>query len=110
VDFEITPYAQATLLVAEGRIDSASAEDLEAAIEAATGRDASNLALDMKGVEFLSSSGLRVLLNALKTLQEKGGNLCLARPSQRVRESLEIAGLAPFFDIYPDRESAIGSF
>ena len=64
----------------------------------------------MMGVEFLASAALRVMVTARKVVQEGGGDLVIAQPSQRVTDTLDIAGLDVLFTTYPDRETAIGSY
>jgi anti-sigma B factor antagonist len=81
--------------VLAGEIDLASIDALEAAIgaieqEAAEGDD---VVLDMSGVTFLDSSGLRVLVTANDRLDTAGNRLVIRRPSVSVVRVLEITGL-----------------
>ena len=68
------------------------------------------MVMDFSDVDFLSSSGLRILVTTRKKLREMGGDIVLANPSQRATDSIEIAGLDKLFTSYPNREEAIGSF
>jgi anti-sigma B factor antagonist len=109
MEFQIQEYKRTAVVTLTGRIDSSSSAELEASLQALINKGKRNLVLDMAGVEFLSSSGLRVIVNAYKAC--KGvGELCVAQPSERAASSLTIAGIDTLFAIYPSREAAIASF
>lgn len=109
MEFQVKEYKRVAVVTLAGRIDSSTSADLEAALQALIDKGKRNLVLDMAGVEFLSSSGLRVLVNAYKAC--KGiGELCVAQPSERAASSLAIAGVDTLFAIHPTREAAIASF
>ncbi len=84
--------AEELTLVIEGRIDTTTAPALEAEIN---GIDANvkDLVLDMKGVEYISSAGLRVLLAAQKKMS-KVGTLKLTGVCDAVMEVFEMTGFA----------------
>lgn len=103
-------YKRAAVVEISGRIDAARAPELEAVIDDLRSKGNKNLVLDMSEVEFVSSSGLRVMLTARKAAQKAGGDLFIAQPSQRVKDTLDIAGLDVIFTSYDDREAAIASF
>ncbi len=109
MEFQIQEYKRVAVVTITGRIDSSTSADLETCLQSLIDRGKRNLVLDMAGVEFLSSSGLRVIVNAYKAC--KGiGELCVAQPSERAASSLSIAGIDTLFTIHPSRETAIGSF
>jgi anti-anti-sigma factor len=54
---------------------------------------ASVITVDMSGVSFMDSSGLRVLMDATTRAREGGGDLIVARPSAAVARLVEISGL-----------------
>lgn len=93
-----------------GRIDSSNANELGAALDKTVDDGQSNLVLDLGGVEYMSSAGLREMVRVLKRVKRTGGDLRIANPSDRVREVLELAGLDTIFEIYPTQVEAVGSF
>ncbi len=93
-----------------GRVDSATAPEFEKALQALLDADNSQIVVDMKETEYLSSAGVRVLVSTLKAAKRVGGDVKLAQLSQRVAEVLELAGLTPVFAIYTDLVEAVGSF
>jgi anti-sigma B factor antagonist len=110
MEIEIHEYKRVAVLAITGRIDSATSAEFEASLQDLMGKGKRHFILDMSQVEFLSSSGLRVLVTTLKSLRKSGGELCIAQPSQRARDAIDIAGLDVLFKFYDDRESAIASF
>jgi anti-anti-sigma factor len=95
-----------------GTLDSRTAPELEAALQALTGQGHSRIVLDLSGVGEMSSAGLRVIISAAKLLRSErsAGDLRLAAPSERVVQVLELAGLLPVLKVYPTGQRAIASF
>ena len=109
MEIAVQEYKRVAVVELAGRIDSATSAELEASLQSMIDKGKRNLVLDMAKVEFLSSSGLRVIVNAYKACKDVG-QLCVAQPSERAASSLSIAGLDSLFTIYPTRETAIASF
>ena len=78
---------------ASGEIDAATAPRLGAALDALIDQDAKLVVLDTSNVEFLDSSGLRVIVNAGSRLQNAGGRLLIEGMSGAVQRVLEVSGL-----------------
>lgn len=79
-----------------GEIDAHTAPSLATAMAAA---DRTDLTLDLAGVEFIDSSGLRVLIEAHRRASDTGGALRLTKPSDSVRRLLDISGLDEYLDV-----------
>lgn len=76
-----------------GEIDLSSAQELEDCLECEPpGRD---VTLDFSGVSFMDSTGINVLIRALKRLRS-GHKIRLLRPQEAVRRVLQICGLDAF--------------
>jgi anti-sigma B factor antagonist len=103
-------YKRVAVVTVSGRVDTNTAGDFEAALRELIDHGRVNLALDLSQVDFLSSSGLRVMVTSRKAIKDAGGEICLAAPSERVKETLELSGLNVLFPSFPDREAAIASF
>jgi anti-sigma B factor antagonist len=109
MEIKTQEYKRVAVVAVTGRVDSSTSADLEAALHSLIDRGKKNLVVDMAGVEFLSSSGLRVLVNAFKACKGSG-DMCIAQPSERAASSLSIAGVDTLFSVHPTREAAIASF
>ena len=89
---EIKKNAEAAVIEIAGRLDTTSAPALEKAINEDI-VDTKNLVLDLKGVQYISSAGLRVLLGAQKKMQ-KIGSMKVINVCQEVMDVFEMTGFA----------------
>ena len=89
---EIKRNAEETILEIVGRLDTITAPALDKTINEDIG-DTKNLVLDVKGMEYISSAGLRVLLSAQKKLQ-KVGSMKVIHVCDEVMEVFEMTGFA----------------
>ena len=104
-------FKQCELIRVEGRIDRQTAPDLQEALEALMDSGHYKIVLDMSGVEFTSSAGLRVLIRTQKECKRLNrGELVLAAVPERVKEALDLAGLIPVFRVTDDVVHAVGNF
>jgi anti-anti-sigma factor len=112
IDISVSGRDHVTLVEVSGRVDSMNAEQLgEKLIEEIDGGRA-QIVLDLAGVEYMSSAGLREIVAALKRAKRGNGagDVRIAQPSYRVREVLEMAGLDTIIQIYPTQVEALGSY
>ena len=65
---------------------------------------------DFSGVNYTSSAGMRVILNTAKAARAKGGDLYLAGVQLPVEKVLSLAGFTSMIKLYPDVDTAAGSF
>jgi anti-anti-sigma factor len=63
--------------------------------------------LDLSGVTFISSAGLRSILQIIKHTNRSGGRTGIFSVPEQILEAIEISGFEPLLDIYPDRETAL---
>lgn len=75
-----------------GRLDSTTAPNLELVINELP-EDTKELVLDMEGVEYISSAGIRVLLGAYKKMNSNQGVMRIEKAGDLFRELLEMTGL-----------------
>ena len=94
---EIKRNAEQTAIELAGRLDTTTAPALDKTINEDLG-DTKNLVLDLKGLEYISSAGLRVLLGAKKKMQ-KVGSMKVKNVCEDVMEVLEMTGFADILTI-----------
>ena len=94
---EIKRNAEETTIELVGRLDTTTAPALDKAIQEDIG-DTKKLILDVKGLEYISSAGLRVLLSAQKKLQ-KSGSMKVIHVCEAVMEVFEMTGFADILTI-----------
>lgn len=110
VNISVSRQDSVTVIEADGRIDGMNAPQLGSALNEQIDGDQGRLVLDLSLVEYMSSAGLRELVNALKKVKRVGGDMRLAAPSPRVREVLEMAGLDTIFLIFDTQSEAVSSY
>jgi anti-sigma B factor antagonist len=89
IEQERTGKSTVTLTL-HGRLDTVNAPQLESKIKEQ--EDITELTLDFKEVEYISSMGLRVLLQAKKTMKANGVRLTIINMRESVREIFEMTG------------------
>ena len=94
------------VFVLEGRVDSVGAGEMDAALQTAVGEGRHRNVLDMAGVTYINSAGLRTLADAVTRARARDGDLRLAALTPKVARVLKIIGFDRFFDEYPTTEDA----
>ncbi len=99
----------AALITPSGRLDSNTSARLEKALTAQLHQEVSWLLVDMSAVEYIASSGLKVLVSAWRRAREGGGDLVLAGMQPRLIEIFEMVGFDMLFGIYADVDAALAA-
>ncbi|MDQ6728005.1 MAG: STAS domain-containing protein [Actinomycetota bacterium] len=82
-----------------GELDLATADDLRDELVRLASSGATLVTVDMTDLSFIDSTGLSVLVSALKRLRLQGGEMTLRSPGPGTRKVLEITGLTDIFAI-----------
>jgi len=109
---DLTPrrFADTVVLAPAGRIDHGTAESFKDALRpylehCATGQQ--SLVLDLSGVDYISSAGLRVLMLARKQAKAQGGTLVVAGLTPVVKEIFEISRFTVVFEVFESVRDAL---
>jgi anti-sigma B factor antagonist len=104
------------VLTVSGRLDAASAPQFRQALETQFEQGRYRIVLDMAGLEYIASPGLRVLIEARKRARDwkltdlEGGDVRIANLPPRIKEVFDLTGFTSLFEIYNDTLEAVGSF
>ena len=93
-----------------GELDQATAEDLRSPLLASVERGVSSILIDLTGCGFIDSTGLGVIVEAWKAMEERDGDgavLSICCPEPEVRRLLEVTGLDQAIAIRDTREEAL---
>jgi anti-sigma B factor antagonist len=96
----------ATIVEAGGEVELHNAPRLREVLKRICETPGPCCVVDMSGVSFIDSTGVGVLVGALKRAREHGGSLALACPQPRVRRVFEITGLLAALPIFDSLEAA----
>jgi anti-sigma B factor antagonist len=109
LDLHLEPISAGDCAVVRvtGDIDLATAPGLRDALNLP---DTDHMVVDLRGVAFLDSTGLGVLVGALKRLRRRGGSLkIVTNGAGRVRRLFELTNLSRAFDLHTSVLDAIAS-
>jgi anti-sigma B factor antagonist/stage II sporulation protein AA (anti-sigma F factor antagonist) len=112
MDLQPAQQGNATVLTPAGRIDHASADGFQAALQPHLDRcrdPAAPIVLDMHRLEYISSVGLRVLMMASRQVKAQHGRIVVAGLTPLVREVFEISRFNLVFDLYDDVAAALAA-
>ncbi|MFN8459706.1 MAG: STAS domain-containing protein [Anaerolineae bacterium] len=99
------------LVVARGRIDSATVKTLAQALAAIKEAGRYKIVLNMKDITYISSAGLSELIDTQNNCKRfNRGELVLAEVQQRIKEVFDLAGLTPMFKMFESEVEAVGNF
>jgi anti-anti-sigma factor len=89
-----------------GRIDSTTSPALDAHLVGLAKEGQHRVVVDLAGVDYISSAGLRVMLSLAKRTKEAKGKLALAGLGDSVRQVFELAGFLPLFVVEATGDAA----
>ncbi len=98
----------AVVLALEGKLNQASADALHsAAMEIAGDPDCKALVIDMGGVDFIASVGIRALIRPSQSMSMRGGKLAVANLNPQIDEFFRLTGLDQMFRVFSTVEEAV---
>jgi anti-anti-sigma factor len=92
-----------------GRLDTVGVEAIETRFNAAALTGQRHALLDLSGVVFVSSMGVRLLITAAKTMKARQRRLLMVVPPGPVREMLETAAIDTLIPMFPARDEALAA-
>lgn len=101
---------QTRVISLAGSFDALTADEARQTIALEIDRGQQQIVLDLSQVDFMSSAGVRVLLEMLRQVRETGGDLRLVAALASVERTLEISGLIRVLKSYPSVAEAVHSF
>lgn len=110
MELSVTTSGPVTVLKIDGRLDSNTSRELEEKVMGVITGGAKRVLMDFGGVDYINSSGLRVLLMAFQHLKRGGGVLHLCDIKDYMREVFEISGYTEIFPIFPGQAEALAAF
>jgi anti-sigma B factor antagonist len=105
----IEQHPRLLLVAISGRLDTASAPAFDAELAPLLAQPNPQILLDLTGVSYISSAGLRSMLQLVKHASAHAGRLGIFGASPQIMEVVEISGFPSLMDVYPDRTEALES-
>ena len=99
-----------TIVAVNGSVDALTAPDLARAIVDEIAEGHVYLVVDLTGVGFMSSAGLRTLLGAVKETRSQGGDLRIASTNPGIDKLLKMSGFHNIAKVFTSNVDAVASF
>lgn len=90
-----------------GRLDMQGNQDIEMKFTAQAATERAGILVDMAGVEFLASIGIRTLITNAKSQAKRGGKLVLCSAQPLVKDVLTTSGVDTIIDIFDNCDAAV---
>ena len=103
---DIIKEEKGALMTVSGRMDAMTSMDFNQACENLLDDGVANIVVDLGGLEYISSAGLRSLLVAGKKIAVDEGKLLLCKLTGMAREVFDISGFSSVFAVYDNVEAA----
>src|SRR5438093_5457738 len=107
LELESTQRNGVAVLTLRGEIDVYTAPRMRQAIVDLVDAGSLTVVIDMDKVDFLDSTGLGVLVEGLKRVRTRGGNLSIVITQDKILKIFDITGLNKAFPIYGSLEEAL---
>jgi len=110
MNIDVRDSGSVKVVAVDGRLDTTNYNELEAVVNKLINEGVKDVVFDLSALEYISSSGLRVMLLTLKKTSAAGGKLILCNMKEGIREIFEISGFTTIFTIMPDMNDALNQF
>ncbi len=110
MDIQHEHKGSVTVVSITGSLDALTAPQLTDHLNQKMGEGHHQLVVDLAGLEYTSSAGLRVMLNAVKEARQRGGDVRVAAVRPTVIKVFEMSGFTSILKFYPDVDAAVKSF
>ena len=94
----------------KGRLDSNTSPKFEKKVFQAINDGSQNIIVDLKDLDYISSSGLRIILMATKALKRQSGKIVLCLLNGYVKEIFDVSGAGSLIPIRDTVEAGIKEF
>jgi len=92
-----------------GRLDLQGAQAIDLPLAGVTAAPTTSALVDISGVSFLASLGLRSLLSTAKAMSKRGGKMLLISPKPNVMDILEVSGVSSLIPIFDDLDAGLNA-
>ena len=104
-------YGDVGVISIEGNLKGGSeVVSLHSTIKKCLDNNTDKLVVDLKGVEWMGSVGIGILICCLTAVKNAGGDMRLSGLNAKVSELLQMTKLEKIFDIYPEAQNAVESY
>nr|WP_194844347.1 STAS domain-containing protein [Candidatus Clavichlamydia salmonicola] len=107
---EASKRPNAFLFSVKGRLDGVTSPDIKNQIDTILSTGYQNLIIDCSALEYISSAGIRVLLQGYHQAEKNHGKIALTGVSNDTEQVLFVTGFLPYFKLFASNEDAFAFF
>jgi anti-sigma B factor antagonist len=107
MEINIETLGKVKIVSLQGRLDANSSPLVEKQLLALVEQGEQRLVLDLSGLLYISSLGLRIFIATAKSIQKVNGKLALSGLSEHIFEIFKIAHFTSIFSIFSTRDKAV---
>ncbi len=107
---DVRQEGDATVIAVTESVDALTAPELTRLLSEQISGGHCNLVVDLTGVQFMSSAGLRTLLGGVKESRTHGGDLRLASSNPGIDKVLKMSGFNSIAKVFASSADAVASF
>ena len=100
----------ATVIYIDGDLTTGSSPDAESEINEILGEDLTNVVINVEKVDFIASTGLRIILALGKRLNGTGKKLSVCSMNATTKSVFEMSGFTKLFPVFDSEEEALASY
>lgn len=104
------PGAKVKVVNVKGQLDAHTFLTLQKELEHTLTADDPRLVLDCDGLDYISSAGLGVLKKMVREFRGKGGDIRLARVSDKIDNVMKLLGFSKVIKVYGGLDEAVSSY
>ena len=110
LDIEHEEKGDVSVVYFFGKMDTGTSPDADNYVSELVKDGASNICMNLEELDFISSTGLRVILATGKKLMASNGKLTLCNPNITVNDVLKMSGFNRMFGVFDSEEEALASY
>ncbi len=106
---QVTDKNEAKVLYIDGYINAHTVQDFEKAVQGVLEEKNYRILINCRGLQYINSSGLGVLMGVIEEIQDNGGFLCLSDMNGTVYNIFDTLGFTHLFKVFDTEDEAINS-
>lgn len=110
MELNVTQQEKVCIISLHGSLDALTVNEASEFFSLQISNGQYFLVADLSGLDFMSSAGLRLLLNATKEARSHDGDLRLAGASASLEKMLKLSGFTNIMKVFSKLEQAVGSY
>ncbi|MBN2030656.1 STAS domain-containing protein [bacterium] len=99
-----------SIIYLNGYLDAHTAPDFEKALQELVDQERVNIVVNLSELTYISSAGLGVFMGFIENIRDKGGDIKLAEPTEKVYRVFDLLGFPVLYEVFKKEEEAINKY